>query len=105
SAYGRPTISDQGAMVKTGLDVPVPVFWLTVVVRLELTEDDLRRVARRFMRVPTWRSPSPDGRVRAGGAGGRDIYLYDRKTEKLLMTPGLNSKAADFDPCVVALQE
>ena len=32
-----------------------------------------------------------------------DVYLYDRKTGRLLPTPGLNSRAEDFDPCVVAL--
>jgi Tol biopolymer transport system component len=53
---------------------------------------------------------SPGGRFlafvseRIKGAGERDIYLYDRKTGKLLPTPGLNSKAEDFDPCVVVLE-
>ena len=53
---------------------------------------------------------SPDGRFlafvseRIGGAGERDLYLYDRQTQKLLPTPGLNSKTEDFDPCVIVLK-
>ena len=53
---------------------------------------------------------SPDGRFlafvseRLGGAGERDIYLYDRQTRKLLPTPGLNAKQDDFDPCVIVLK-
>ena len=56
-------------------------------------------------------SLSPDGRflafvsVRLGGEGERDIYLYDRRTQQLLPTPGLNSKAEDFEPCVVVLKQ
>lgn len=52
---------------------------------------------------------SPDGRFlafvaeRVGGEGERDIFLYDRKTARLLPTPGLNSKTEDFDPCVLVL--
>ena len=55
-------------------------------------------------------SLSADGRFiafvseRVEGEGDRDIYLYDRQTQKLLPTPGLNSKAEDFDPCVIALK-
>ena len=41
---------------------------------------------------------------RIKGMGERDVYLYDRKVGKLLPTPGLNSKAEDFDPCVVVLE-
>ena len=46
-------------------------------------------------------SLSPDGRFiafvseRLGGEGERDIYLYDRQAQKLLPTPGLNSKTED----------
>jgi putative thioredoxin len=40
---------------------------------------------------------------RIKGEGERDVYLYDRKEGKLLPTPGLNSKAEDFDPCVVVV--
>jgi hypothetical protein len=35
--------------------------------------------------------------------GERDIYLYDRQTQRLLPTPGLNSKEDDFDPFVIVL--
>src|SRR6516162_7376375 len=55
-------------------------------------------------------SLSPDGRYiafvseRLDGEGERDIYLYDRQAQKLLPTPGLNSKADDFDPCVVVMK-
>ena len=41
---------------------------------------------------------------RVGGAGERDVYLYDVRAKKLLPTPGLNSKQEDFDPCVVVLK-
>jgi hypothetical protein len=41
---------------------------------------------------------------RIKGMGERDVYLYDRTAKKLLPTPGLNSKAEDFDPCVVVLE-
>ena len=41
---------------------------------------------------------------RVGGEGERDVYLYDRQTQKLLPTPGLNSKTEDFDPCVIFLK-
>ena len=34
----------------------------------------------------------------------RDIYLYDCQTQKLLPTPGLNSKREDFDPCIIVLE-
>jgi hypothetical protein len=40
---------------------------------------------------------------RIKGEGERDIYLYDRKSQKLLPMPGLNSKRDDFDPCVIVL--
>ena len=40
---------------------------------------------------------------RLGGTGERDIYLYDRQTQKLLPTPGLNSRDDDYDPCVIVL--
>jgi Tol biopolymer transport system component len=52
---------------------------------------------------------SADGRFlvfvseRTRGSGERDIYLYDRKAGKLLPTPELNSRAEDFDPCVIVL--
>jgi Tol biopolymer transport system component len=52
---------------------------------------------------------SPDGRFlvfvseRVDGQGERDVYLYDRDTERLLPTPGLNSKTEDFDPTVIVL--
>ena len=55
-------------------------------------------------------SLSPDGRYlvfvsdRVEGVGERDIYLYDRQTQKLLPTPGLNSKTEDYDPCVMRLK-
>lgn len=54
-------------------------------------------------------SLSPDGRYlafvseRIKGEGERDIFLYDRQTQKLLPTPGLNSKREDMDPCVIVL--
>src|SRR5262245_15897655 len=35
--------------------------------------------------------------ILVSGEGGRDIYLYDRQTQELLPTPGLNSKWDDFD--------
>jgi len=35
---------------------------------------------------------------RLGGEGERDIYLYDRQTQKTVATPGLNSKEDDFVP-------
>ena len=41
---------------------------------------------------------------RLSGAGERDIYLYDRQTQKLLPTPGLNHKEDDFDPHLVVLK-
>jgi hypothetical protein len=41
---------------------------------------------------------------RLGGEGERDIYLYDRQDGKLLPTPGLNSKAEDFDPFIIVLK-
>jgi hypothetical protein len=41
---------------------------------------------------------------RTGGAGERDVYLYDRQTEKLLPAPGLNNRRDDFDPCVIVLR-
>jgi hypothetical protein len=41
---------------------------------------------------------------RLGGEGDRDVYLYDRQVQKLLPTPGLNSKAEDYDPCVIVLK-
>ena len=53
---------------------------------------------------------SPDGRYlvfvseRIKGEGERDIYLYDRQTQKLLPTPGLNSKREDIDPCVIVIE-
>lgn len=49
---------------------------------------------------------SPDGRYlafvseRTRGEGERDVYLYDRRTARLLPTPGLNSAAEDFDPAI-----
>jgi Tol biopolymer transport system component len=52
---------------------------------------------------------SPDGRFlvfvseRISGEGERDVYLYDRQAQKLLPTPGINSKQEDFDPCVIVL--
>ena len=45
----------------------------------------------------------PVGTERLTGVGERDVYLYDRATQKLLPTPGLNSKQDDFDPCLVVL--
>jgi Tol biopolymer transport system component len=39
---------------------------------------------------------------RLGGHGERDLYLYDRVAQKLLPTPGLNSKQDDFDPSLLA---
>ena len=41
---------------------------------------------------------------RLGGEGERDVYLYDRVAQKVLPTPGLNSKTDDFDPCVIVLK-
>jgi len=39
---------------------------------------------------------------RPEGSGGRDIYLYDRATEKLLPLPGLNSVAQEQSPSLSA---
>jgi len=38
------------------------------------------------------------------GEGERDVFLYDREVKKLLVTPGLNSKREDIDPCVIVLK-
>jgi Tol biopolymer transport system component len=52
---------------------------------------------------------SADGRYvvfvseRVGGEGERDIFLYDRQSQKLLPTPGLNAKQEDIDPCVITI--
>jgi Tol biopolymer transport system component len=49
---------------------------------------------------------SPDGELlmfvseRVRGAGERDLYLYSRRRQQLLPTPGLNSPAEDFDPAL-----
>jgi len=40
---------------------------------------------------------------RLGGSGERDVYLYDRVAQKVLPTPGLNSKDDDYDPCVIVM--
>lgn len=54
-------------------------------------------------------SLSQDGRFiafvseRLSGKGERDIFIYDRNTQKLLPTPELNAVQEDFDPCVVVL--
>ena len=39
---------------------------------------------------------------RPGGAGGRDIYLYDRVDRKFLPLPGLNSIAPEQSPSLSA---
>jgi Tol biopolymer transport system component len=55
-------------------------------------------------------SLSADGRYiafvsdRVSGEGERDIYLYDRQAQTLLPTPRLNSKAEDFDPCIIQVR-
>ena len=37
---------------------------------------------------------------RLGGDGECDVYLYDRQSGRLLPTPGLNTRAEDFDQAV-----
>jgi Tol biopolymer transport system component len=39
---------------------------------------------------------------RAGGAGGWDIYLYDRAEQKLAPLPGLNGDTTEIHPCLSA---
>src|SRR5205823_13940934 len=51
---------------------------------------------------------SGDGRLiafssdRAGGAGGRDIYVYDRVDKKFLPLAGLNSEGPEQSPSLSA---
>jgi Tol biopolymer transport system component len=40
---------------------------------------------------------------RIRGEGERDIFLYDRKLQRLLSTPGLNARQEDIDPSIITL--
>ena len=40
---------------------------------------------------------------RLDGAGQRDLYLYDRREQKLLPTPGLNHPSEDFEATIAAV--
>jgi Tol biopolymer transport system component len=37
---------------------------------------------------------------RPGGSGGRDVYLFDRRADRLLPLPGLNSPAHEQSPAL-----